>query len=42
MLEAEVFALFEQTADAACAVTRDGEICSWRCSAATSKTCSML
>jgi PAS domain S-box-containing protein len=29
MLEVEVFALFEQTADAAYAVTRDGEICSW-------------
>jgi PAS domain S-box-containing protein len=33
MLEAEVFALFEQTADAAYAVTRDGEICSWNTAA---------
>jgi PAS domain S-box-containing protein len=33
MLEAEVFALFEQTADAAYAVTRDGDICSWNTAA---------
>lgn len=33
MLEAEVFALFEQTADAAYAVTSDGEICSWNSAA---------
>jgi PAS domain S-box-containing protein len=29
MLETELFALLEQTADAAYAVTEDGEICSW-------------
>jgi len=29
MLEAELFALLEQTADAAYTVTEDGEICSW-------------
>lgn len=29
MLEAELFALFEQTADAAYAVTEQGEICFW-------------
>ena len=29
MLEPELFALLEQTADAAYAVTDDGEICSW-------------
>ena len=29
MLEAELFALLEQTADAAYTVTGDGEICSW-------------
>jgi PAS domain S-box-containing protein len=29
MLEAELFALLEQTADAAYTVTDDGEICSW-------------
>jgi PAS domain S-box-containing protein len=33
MLEAELFALFEQTADAAYAVTEDGEICSWNTAA---------
>jgi len=33
MLEAEVFALFEQTADAAYAVSSDGEICSWNSAA---------
>jgi PAS domain S-box-containing protein len=34
MLEAELFALFEQTADAAYAVTGDGKICSWNSAAA--------
>jgi PAS domain S-box-containing protein len=29
MLETELFALLEQTADAAYTVTKDGEICSW-------------
>ncbi|HEX7183799.1 MAG TPA: PAS domain S-box protein [Thermoanaerobaculia bacterium] len=29
MLEAELFALLEQTADAAYTVTEDGEVCSW-------------
>ena len=29
MLEAELFALLEHTADAAYAVTEDGEVCSW-------------
>ena len=29
MLEAELFALFERTADAAYAVTDQGEICFW-------------
>src|SRR5688500_15248277 len=29
MLETELFALLEQTADAAYTVTTDGEICSW-------------
>jgi PAS domain S-box-containing protein len=33
MLEAEVFALFEQTADAAYAVSSSGEICSWNTAA---------
>lgn len=33
MLETEVFALFEHTADAAYAVTREGEICSWNAAA---------
>ena len=33
MLEAELFALFEQTADAAYSVTSDGEICSWNTAA---------
>ena len=33
MLEAELFALFEQTADAAYAVTSDGQICSWNTAA---------
>ena len=33
MLEAELFALFEQTADAAYAVSSDGEICSWNTAA---------
>jgi PAS domain S-box-containing protein len=33
MLEAELFALFEQTADAVYAVTGDGEICSWNTAA---------
>lgn len=33
MLEPELFALLEQTADAAYAVTDDGEICSWNASA---------
>ena len=33
MLEAELFALFEQTADAAYSVTGDGEICSWNTAA---------
>jgi PAS domain S-box len=33
MLEAELFALFEQTADAAYSVTEQGEICSWNRSA---------
>ena len=29
MLEAELFAFLEKTADAAFAVTREGQICSW-------------
>jgi PAS domain S-box-containing protein len=33
MLESELFALLEQTADAAYAVTSDGEICSWNAAA---------
>ena len=33
MLEAELFALFEQTADAAYTVSSDGEICSWNTAA---------
>jgi PAS domain S-box-containing protein len=33
MLEAELFALLEQTADAAYSVTSDGEICSWNTAA---------
>jgi PAS domain S-box-containing protein len=33
MLETELFALFEQTADAAYTVAPDGEICSWSASA---------
>lgn len=33
MLEAELFALFEHTADAAYAVSTDGEICSWNTAA---------
>lgn len=33
MLEAELFALFEQTADAAYAVSSDGQICSWNTAA---------
>jgi PAS domain S-box-containing protein len=33
MLESELFALLEQTADAAYTVTEDGEICSWNGSA---------
>lgn len=33
MLEKELFALLEQTADAAYAVTVDGEICSWNAAA---------
>jgi PAS domain S-box-containing protein len=33
MLEAELFELFEQTADAAYAVSSDGEICSWNTAA---------
>lgn len=34
MLETELFALLEQTADAAYTVTGDGEICSWNGAAA--------
>jgi PAS domain S-box-containing protein len=34
MLETELFALLEQTADAAYTVTTDGEICSWNAAAA--------
>ena len=33
MLEAEMFALLEQTADAAYSVTEDGEVCSWNSAA---------
>ena len=33
MLETELFALFEQTADAAYTVSSDGEICSWNAAA---------
>jgi PAS domain S-box-containing protein len=33
MLESELFALLEQTADAAYSVTSDGEICSWNSAA---------
>jgi len=33
MLEMELFALLEQTADAAYTVTKDGEICSWNAAA---------
>jgi hypothetical protein len=33
MLETELFALLERTADAAYTVTADGEICSWNESA---------
>jgi PAS domain S-box-containing protein len=33
MLETELFALFEQTADAAYTVSSDGEICSWNTAA---------
>jgi PAS domain S-box-containing protein len=33
MLEAELFALFEQTADAAYAVTADGDVCAWNTAA---------
>ncbi len=33
MLEAELFALFEHTADAAYSVSSDGEICSWNSAA---------
>jgi len=33
MLETELFALLEQTADAAYTVTEDGEICSWNAAA---------
>jgi PAS domain S-box-containing protein len=33
MLEAEMFSLLEQTADAAYSVTEDGEICSWNVAA---------
>ncbi|MEO7360847.1 MAG: PAS domain S-box protein [Gemmatimonadaceae bacterium] len=33
MLESELFALLEQTADAAYTVTTDGEICSWNAAA---------
>lgn len=33
MLETELFAILEQTADAAYAVTADGEICSWNAAA---------
>ncbi len=33
MLESELFALLEQTADAAYTVTNDGEICSWNAAA---------
>ncbi len=33
MLESELFALFEHTADAAYSVTNDGEICSWNAAA---------
>ena len=29
MLEAELFTLLEQTADATYTVTEDGEVCSW-------------
>lgn len=34
MLQTELFALLEQTADAAYTVTSEGEICSWNKSAA--------